>query len=345
MLAFALGLVLIPLFIEWIKKIYAAYGGVVRRYLEHHAQKKFTPSLGGTVIVGVLILISFLFLRPNTPYPYLAAWVLLSFALIGFVDDWLKITRKDGIRALTKLILQFLFAFSIAVLMYKFLPIDKKLYFPLFKNLSVDLGRFYIIWATLFIVGFSNAVNITDGLDGLAIGAALTTATVMSIVAYLSGNYLYANYLGIPYVPYAGELTILAFAFIGVGLAFLWFNTFPAKIFMGDIGSLAIGALLAFIALATKSEFILLVAGFLFVWEIVSVIVQIAVCKLTKRVEKTENENGKVVEKTTCKRVFLMAPFHHHLEKMGWSEPQIVVRLWIISIVAGIISLTLLKLR
>ena len=333
LVAFLIVWAVMPRFINLLKRLYAAYGGVVREYLEHHSDKALTPTLGGTVIVGTLVILSFLFLRLDTPYPYLASFVLISFALIGFVDDWLKITKKDGLRAKVKFLLQLMFGTATAILMVKFLPIDTKIYFPFFKDLHPDLGIFYILWATLFIVGISNAVNITDGLDGLAIGASLTTATVLAFTAYLTGNYIYAKYLGIPYVPYAGELSILLAAFIGAGLAFLWFNTFPAKIFMGDVGSLAIGALLAFVALTTKSEFILLVAGGLFILEILSVIVQVSYFKYTKR----RYGEGK--------RILLMAPLHHHFEKKGWSEPQIVVRLWILSILFGILSLTLLKLR
>jgi len=323
----------IPRFIPIVKKLYEKYGGVVREYLEHHEMKKLTPTLGGTVIALTLVVLSFLFLRLDTPYPYLAALTVLLFASIGFLDDWLKITKRGGLSARTKFALQLAAAFVVAVLMVLYLPIDTRVYLPFFKELHPDLGLFYILWAVLFMVGISNAVNITDGLDGLAIGASLTTATVMAFTAYLAGNYIYANYLGIPYVPYAGELSILLAAFIGAGLAFLWYNTFPAKIFMGDVGSLAIGALLAFVALATKSEFILLVAGGLFIIEIISVVVQVLYFKYTKR----RYGEGK--------RILLMAPLHHHFEKKGWKEPQIVVRLWIISILFGIFSLTLLKLR
>jgi phospho-N-acetylmuramoyl-pentapeptide-transferase len=333
LVAFLIVWVAIPKFIKIVKKLYAAYGGVVREYLDHHGNKAFTPTLGGTVIVLALLLVDFLFLRPDTPYPYVSAFVLTTFALIGFVDDWLKITKKDGLRAKVKFVLQLLFGFATALLMVNFLPIDTKIYFPFFKELHPDLGIFYPLWATIFIVGISNAVNITDGLDGLAIGASLTTATVLAFTSYLAGNYIYAHYLDIPYVPYAGELSILLAAFIGAGLAFLWYNTFPAKIFMGDVGSLSIGAFLGFVALTTKSEFILLIAGGLFILEVLSVIVQVTYYKYTKR----RYGEGK--------RILPMAPLHHTLEKLGWKEPQIVVRLWIISILCGIVSLTLLKLR
>ena len=359
LVAFFVVMFLIPPFSRYMKNLYLKTGGVVREYLEHHGWKKYTPSMGGIVIVLTLSVLAFLFLRLDKPYPYLSALVLLSFGLIGFADDILKLLKRSGnfpkllepfvknggLTAKQKLLLQFAAALPIGFLMVHFLPIDTKLYFPFFKELTLDFGVFYPLFAALWIVGFSNAVNITDGLDGLAIGGALTTAAVMSFVAYLSGNYVYANYLGIPYVPYAGELTILTMALLGAGLAFLWFNTYPAKVFMGDVGSLTIGAFLAFVALATKSEFILLIAGGLFILEILSVVLQVLSCKLTKRVEIEKLPNGEERIKKHCKRIFEMAPLHHHFEKKGWKEPQIVVRLWIISILLGVLSLTLLKLR
>ena len=357
--AFFVVILLIPPFGSYMKKLYTRSGGVVREYLEHHNWKRYTPSMGGVVIVLTLSVLAFLFLRLDKPYPYLSALVLLSFGLIGFADDILKLLRKrknfpkflepfaknGGLSAKQKLFLQFTAALPLGFLIIHLLPIDTKLYLPFFKELTFDLGIFYPLFAAFLIVGFSNAVNITDGLDGLAVGGALTTAAVMSLVAYLSGNYIYANYLGIPYVPYAGELAILTMAFLGAGLAFLWYNTYPAKVFMGDVGSLSVGAFLAFVALATKSEFILLVAGGLFVLEIISVILQIVSCKLTKKVEVEYLPNGERRVKKHCKRIFEMAPLHHHFEKKGWKEPQIVVRLWIISALLGVLSLTLLKLR
>ncbi len=323
----------IPLFVNMVKQLYLAHGGVLREYLDHHEEKKFTPSLGGLVLIASLLLIAFIFMRLDTPYPYLVAITLVLFGAIGFLDDFLKIVRKDGISAKTKLALQFAAAAVVALFIMKFVPIDTKIHLPLLKDMAIELGPFYFLWAVLLIVASSNAVNLTDGLDGLAIGASLTTMAVLGFVAYLAGNYIYAHYLYIPYVPFAGELTILALGFLGAGLAFLWHNTFPAKIFMGDVGSLTIGALLAVIALVTKSEFIFFFAGGLFFIEMLSVILQVGYFKYTK---KRYGEG---------KRILLMAPLHHHFEKLGWKEPQIVVRLWIVSILLGIASLTLLKLR
>jgi len=361
LVAFLLVVLLTPHFIKRFRKVYISLGGYVRDYLDHHWEKRFTPSMGGIVLVLTLVILSFLFLRLDTPYPYLASLTLLLFGFIGFVDDLLKLLRnrasqlpawlrrlasQGGLSAKQKLALQFVFAFLIAVLMVKFLPIDTKLYPPLFKDSAIDLGTaLYLLFATVFIVYFSNAVNIADGLDGLAIGLSLSVFAVIAFVAYLVGNHTFAQYLGIPYVPYAGELTILAMAFLGGGLAFLWFNTHPAKVFMGDVGALAIGALIAFIALATKSEFIVFVAGFVFFLEVLSVILQVLTCKLTKKEEVVYTDGGERSFVTNCKRLFKKAPLHHHFEEKGWNEEQIVVRFWIISILAGVFSLIFLKLR
>jgi len=353
LLAFAVAIFLIPRFARFMQRIHISLGGYQREYLEHHADKRNVPSMGGAVLVLILVLFSLLFLRWDTPYFLLCPLALLLFGFIGLIDDSLKLLKnranrlppslanwalRGGLSAKQKLALQFIFALPLAYLLVAWVGLDTRIYFPIFKELHLELGDIgYIIFATLFIVFFSNAVNITDGLDGLAIGVTLTTFAVGAFVAYLAGNKVYAEYLGIPYVPYVGELTILAMALLGAGLAFLWFNTHPARIFMGDVGSLALGALLALFALLTKSEFIFLIAGGVFVMEILSVVLQVTVCKLTKRGEK----NGKA----DCKRLFLMAPLHHHFEKLGWKEEQIVVRFWIISVLLGVFSLMFLKLR
>ncbi len=361
LLAFAVGVILIPLFVRKFKKIYVSLGGYRREFLDHHEEKRFIPSMGGVVIVLTLIVFSFIFLRLDTPYLYLVALTLFLFGLIGFIDDLLKLLKSKarelppavgrlaqngGLTAKQKLLLQFAFALPLAVLMVKFLPIDTNLYPPLFKDWSLHLSEpLYILFAATFIVFFSNAVNITDGLDGLAIGVSLSVFGVIAFVSYLVGNHVFASYLGIPYVPYAGELTVLAMAFLGAGLAFLWFNTHPARVFMGDVGSLAIGSLIGFVALATKSEFIILLAGGVFVWEILSVVLQVLTCKLTKRGEIVYTDGGTRRTIADCKRLFKRAPFHHHLEVSGWKEEQIVVRLWIVSILLGVFSLIFLKLR
>jgi len=362
LIAFFLLWFLFPPFLNRVQNWVRHAGGYVREYLDHHKEKEFIPSFGGVPIILTLVFLSFLLLRLDTPYPYLAALVLLSFGALGLVDDLLKLIKKEklqtenlkaplrwllkfgqggGLSVKQKLAIQIPLSLLVGFLIYEFLPIDGKIHFPFFKDLNLDLGVLYPLWAGFVLFTISTAVNLTDGLDGLAIGASLTTAAVFTLVSYLVGNYIYAHYLFIPYVPYAGELSILLASFIGAGLAFLWYNTYPAKVFMGDSGSLAIGALLGFVALATESEFILFIAGGLFLLELISVVVQIFVCRLTKKGEKVVN--GKRV--ADCKRIFKMAPLHHHFEKIGWKEPQIVVRFWIISALLGVISLTLLKLR
>jgi len=362
LIAFFLLWFLFPPFLKRVKKFVQNLGGYVREYLDHHSEKVSTPHFGGIPIILTLVILSFLLLRLDTPYPYLAVAVLIAFGSLGFIDDLLKLIKKEnlqrenlkgplkwvlkfgnsgGLTVKQKLLLQIPLSLLIGVLIYLFLPIDGKLHFPFFKDLTLDFGIFYPLWAAFILFTTSTAVNLTDGLDGLAIGASLTTAAVFTLVSYLVGNYIYAHYLYIPYVPYAGELTVLLSAFIGAGLAFLWYNTYPAKVFMGDSGSLAIGALLGFVALATESEFILFLAGGLFFIELFSVVLQILVCRTTKKGEKLVN--GKKV--ADCKRLFKMAPLHHHFEKLGWKEPQIVVRFWIISALLGVLSLTLLKLR
>ena len=362
LIAFLLLWFLFPPFLKRAQKFVQNLGGYVREYLDHHSEKGSTPHFGGVLIILTLLVLSFLLLRLDTPYPYLATVVLVSFGGLGLIDDLLKLIKKEnlqreslkgalkwvlklgspgGLTVKQKLFLQIPLSLLIGVLIYLFLPIDGKLHFPFFKDLTLDFGIFYPLWAAFVIFATSTAVNLTDGLDGLAIGASLTTAAVFTLVSYIVGNYIYAHYLYLPYVPYAGELTILLSAFIGAGLAFLWYNTYPARVFMGDSGSLAIGALLGFIALATESEFILFLAGGLFFIELTSVILQLLVCRLTKKGEKIVN--GRRV--ADCKRLFKMAPIHHHFEKLGWKEPQIVVRFWIISALLGVLSLTLLKLR
>ncbi len=341
LLVFGLLMVVYRYYVPFIRRFHTSY--MRDPSLPQKEEKKRTPHLGGVPLILTLILVSFIFLRLDTPYPYLAALTLLLFGLVGLIDDLVKLRRKrDGISVKTKLLLQIPFSLLLGFLIYLLVPIDGQLHFPFFKELTLDFGELYPLWAALFIFTFSTAVNLTDGLDGLAIGSTVMSAAVMGLVAYFVGNYIYAEYLYIPYVPYAGELTVLMAALIGGGLAFLWYNANPAKIFMGDTGSLALGALLAFTALATQSEFILIVAGGVFLFELASVAIQITVCRLTKKGEYIDENGRKVAD---CKRVFKIAPFHHHLQKLGWKEPEIVIRFWVISAVLAVISLTLLKLR
>ncbi len=329
LIAFFLMLLLSPTFIEKVSRFQKLFGGYVREYTpDHHESKKYTPTMGGIVIVTVLILTSLLLMRLDVRYTWVLLFATGSFALIGLLDDWLKLQNKKGLSIKLKLFLQIVCATLTAFLIFNWVGLETKLYFPFFKELSLDLGWFYIPFAIFVIVGTANAVNLTDGLDGLAIGPSMTTATAFGVIAYVVGHSRISEYLGIPYVPYAGEITIFCFAIIGAGLGFLWFNAFPAQMFMGDVGALGLGAALATVSIITKSEFLLAVAGGIFVFETVTVILQIIYFRLT---------GGK--------RLFKRAPFHHHLELSGLPEPKIVVRMWIISALLAIISVAMLKLR
>ncbi|MDW8066650.1 MAG: phospho-N-acetylmuramoyl-pentapeptide-transferase [Aquificaceae bacterium] len=328
-IAFAITLVLTPIFMKKMKAIQRLFRGYIREYTpEGHLIKKYTPTMGGLIIVLSVVLTSVLLMRLDLVYFWIITFCILGFALVGFWDDILKLKNKKGISAKKKFLGQVFVSGVTAVAIYIYGGVDTKLYFPLFKNLQIDFGLLYIPFAMLVIIATSNAVNLTDGLDGLAIGPVMTTAASLGVVAYAVGHVKIADYLNIPYVPYAGDIAIVCFAIVGAGLGFLWFNAFPAQLFMGDVGALALGAGLGAIALVSKSELLLPIAGGIFVFETLSVILQVAYFKLTKG-----------------KRLFKMAPFHHHLELSGVPEPKIVVRMWIVSILLGILALATLKLR
>ncbi|MEA2937910.1 MAG: phospho-N-acetylmuramoyl-pentapeptide-transferase, partial [Alphaproteobacteria bacterium] len=265
------------------------------------------------------------------PYVWIVLGVTLGFGLVGFYDDYLKVTKQthNGFSGRTRLLVEALIAagacFAISQLGKP--PFATSLAFPVFKELILDLGWFFVIFGAFIIVGAGNAVNLTDGLDGLAIGPVMIAAGSFGIIAYLVGSVIYADYLQIHFVSGTGELAVLCGAVIGAGLGFLWFNAPPASIFMGDTGSLALGGMIGAVAVATKHEIVLAVIGGLFVLEAVSVIVQVVSFKLTG------------------KRVFRMAPIHHHFEQLGWTEPQIVIRFWIIAVVLALAGLSTLKLR
>ncbi len=328
LIAFLLTLITSPLFIDRFKRIQMALGGYTREYTpKDHEAKRFTPTMGGIVMVSVMVLTTLLLMRPDVKFTWILLLSTVLFAFIGLIDDWTKLRNKKGIPAKVKFFLQILCALPVALLIFYWADVETTLYFPIFKDLSLDLGWLYIPFAIFVIVGSSNAVNLTDGLDGLAIGPVMSTATALGIIAYAVGHSRIAEYLGIPYVPYAGEVAIFCFAIVGAGLGFLWFNTFPAQMFMGDVGALSLGASLATVSLLVKAEFLFAIAGGVFVFETLSVILQVASFKLTG------------------KRIFKIAPFHHHLEESGLPEPKIVVRMWIVSILLAIVSLSLLKLR
>jgi phospho-N-acetylmuramoyl-pentapeptide-transferase len=296
----------------------------------NHFSKKGTPTMGGLIILAILIITLLLWVTPNNIYIWLSAFVVLSFGVIGFVDDYLKTIRKssDGLSAKAKFSLQVIAALIVAVSLYLYPGYDHHLNIPFFKNITPDLGLLYIPFAVFIIVGFSNAVNLTDGLDGLAIGPIIIAFLSYLVFSYLTGNVKTAAYLQIPYVAGSGELAVLCGAVVGAGLGFLWYNTYPAEVFMGDVGSLPLGALLGTIAVITKQELTLILVGGLFVVEALSVIFQVAYFKMT---------GGK--------RIFRMAPIHHHFELKGLPESKVTVRFWIIAIILALISISTLKLR
>ena len=283
------------------------------------------------MILSGMLVSTLLWSNPTNPYVWIVLWVTLGFGLVGFYDDYLKVTKQShsGFAGRTRLLIEAIIAglacFALVRLGHG--PFSTSLVFPLFKALVLNLGWFFVLFAMFVIVGAGNAVNLTDGLDGLAIGPVVMTAVSLGMIAYVSGNTIFADYLQIHYVAGTGELSVLCGAVLGAGLGFLWFNAPPASIFMGDTGSLALGGMLGTVAVATKNEIVLAVIGGLFVLEAVSVIVQVVSYKLTG------------------KRVFKMAPLHHHFEQLGWTEPQIVIRFWIISFVLALAGLSTLKLR
>jgi len=297
----------------------------------HLITKKGTPTMGGLMIFSGLMVATVLWANLSNVYVWVVLFVTIGFGLIGFYDDYLKVTKQThaGLSGKARLAIEALIAGSAAVIIMHAgrEPLSSSLAFPFFKDLLLDLGLFFVIFGAFVIVAAGNAVNLTDGLDGLAIVPVMVAAGSFGVISYLSGNVLFADYLQIHYVAGVGELAVICGAIIGAGIGFLWFNAPPAQIFMGDTGSLALGGLLGTIAVATKHEIVLAVIGGLFVLEAVSVIVQVLSFKLTG------------------KRVFKMAPIHHHFEQMGWTEPQIVIRFWIIAVVLALIGLSTLKLR
>ncbi|PHP67594.1 phospho-N-acetylmuramoyl-pentapeptide-transferase [Zhengella mangrovi] len=296
-----------------------------------HFKKAGTPTMGGLMILFGIIISTMLWANLSSVYVWVVLLVMLAFGIIGFYDDYLKVTKQShlGFSGKARLGAEFLIA-GIAcwvIMQAGQQPFSSSLAFPVFKDWLLDLGLFFIPFGAIIIVGAGNAVNLTDGLDGLAIMPVMIAAASFGVIAYVSGNAIFADYLQIHFVPGTGELAVVLGAVIGAGLGFLWFNAPPAAIFMGDTGSLALGGLIGTIAVATKHEIVLGIIGGLFVVEALSVIIQVASFKLTG------------------KRVFLMAPIHHHFEKMGWTESQVVVRFWIIAFILALVGLSTLKLR
>ncbi len=300
---------------------------------QNHMQKAGTPTIGGIIIWSGFFISSILWARLDNALVWISLLGTALFVLIGFLDDFLKIKRgkNDGLKARTKMAFQVVSALLTAYLIYfaesKLTPCSSCLYIPFIKNGVINLGYFYLIFAVFVIVGTSNAVNLTDGLDGLATGPSLTTIMPLIIFAYVSGNIIFSHYLHVPHIKGAGEMSIILASLAGSLLAFLWYNCYPAEVFMGDTGSLALGALLGIVAVIVKEEIVLAIAGGIFVLETVSVIIQV------------------ISYKTTGERVFKMAPIHHHFELKGWAESKVIVRFWIISLILALLSLTALKLR
>jgi len=296
---------------------------------ERHLSKEGTPTMGGLLIVLATVIPTLLWANLGNPYIWIAVFVTVGFGTIGFMDDYKKVVRKDskGLSPRTKFLCQIFLAAVAAMLIYLDIGFQDKVSIPFFKKLNPSLGFLYIPFVILVIVGASNAVNLTDGLDGLAIGPSIISAGTYMLFAYLAGHIKIANYLQIQYVPGAGELTIFCGAMAGAGIGFLWYNTYPAQVFMGDTGSLSLGAALGAVAVMVKQEIVLALVGGVFVMEAVSVILQVYFFK------------------TTRKRIFRMAPVHHHFELKGWAEPKIIVRFWIISIILALLAISTLKIR
>ena len=296
----------------------------------NHKSKAGTPTMGGCLILPAIVLATLLWVDPANLYIWLVIFVILFFGGIGFADDYLKISRKNskGLSAAAKFSLQISGALIVALTLYFYPGFDSYLNVPFLKKISPDLGIGYIPFALFIIVGTSNAVNLTDGLDGLAISPLIVAFASYLVFAYLAGNIKAASYLQIPYLPGAGEISVLCGAVVGAGLGFLWYNAYPAEIFMGDVGSLPLGAVLGTVAVITKQELVLILVGGLFVFEALSVIFQVGYFKLT---------GGQ--------RIFRMAPVHHHFELKGWPEPKVIVRFWIIAIILALLSFSTLKLR
>ncbi|MGR9072238.1 MAG: phospho-N-acetylmuramoyl-pentapeptide-transferase [Gammaproteobacteria bacterium] len=298
---------------------------------QSHFSKEGTPTMGGTLILVTIAVSTLLWADLGNRYVWVVLLVTLAFGLVGFVDDYTKLTMgsSDGLSARAKYFWQSVIGLTASVFLFKtaVLPSETQFIVPFFKNVMIDMGWGYVVMAYLVIVGASNAVNLTDGLDGLAIMPTVMVAGALGIFAYLSGNINFSEYLSIPYLPKAGELVVFCAALVGAGLGFLWFNAYPAMVFMGDVGALALGAALGVLAVLVRQELVLMIMGGVFVMETVSVILQVLSFKLTG------------------KRIFRMAPIHHHFELKGWPEPRVIVRFWIITVILVLIGLATLKLR
>ena len=321
-----------PYIIKWLKARQIEGQPIRRDGPESHILTKAgTPTMGGFMILLALVAATLLWADLRNGYVWAALSVTVGYGLIGFFDDYIKVSRKDskGLSGKLKLVLQIIIAATATIWITSLTssPLATSLALPFLKSVLIDLGWFFVAFAVLVMVGASNAVNLTDGLDGLAIGPVMIAASVFAIISYLVGNSIFSEYLQVHYVPGVGELAVFCGALVGAGLGFLWFNAPPAMVFMGDTGSLSMGGALGSVSVITKHELVLAIVGGLFVLETISVIVQVVSFKLTG------------------KRVFQMAPLHHHFEKKGWAEPTIVIRFWIIAMILALAGLATLKLR
>ena len=298
---------------------------------ETHLTKSGTPTMGGALILVAIAISTLLWADLRNAYVWLVLFVTMAFGAVGWVDDWRKVMRKDptGLPARWKYLWQSVAGLVVAFYLYLFVdsPVATQLFIPFFKDFAWDMGPLFIVLAYFVIVGASNAVNLTDGLDGLAILPTVLVGSALGAIAYVVGNVQFADYLHIPYVAGTGELVVFCGALAGAGVGFLWFNTYPAMVFMGDVGALALGAALGTVAVITRHEIVFFIMGGIFVLETVSVILQVASYKLTGR------------------RIFRMAPIHHHFELKGWPEPRVIVRFWIITVMLVLFGLATLKLR
>jgi phospho-N-acetylmuramoyl-pentapeptide-transferase len=327
-IAFTFVLIVQPIFIRFLQRVGHRGQPIREDGPKTHEVKKGTPTMGGLVVVAAIALSVLLLCDLKNPFIWQILFVMVSFAALGFLDDARKVFFQNpkGVSGPMKLIWQTATSLLIGLGLY-YIGFPTDVHLPFVKDVAINLGILFIPFVMFVIVGTSNAVNLTDGLDGLAIGPVMTVAVTYAIFCYVGGREDFASYLAIPHISGVGELTILLSAVFAAGLGFLWYNTFPAQVFMGDIGALALGGVLGLSAILVKHELVLVIAGGIFVMEATSVIIQRYYYKLTK------------------KRVFRMAPIHHHFELNGWAEPKIIVRFWIISIVLAFVSLTTLKLR
>ena len=331
MTALVISFVFFPRLIAWLKSKQGEGQPIRSDGPETHFKKKGTPTMGGLMILIAVSISTILWMDVKNGYTWVVLGVTMGYGLIGFQDDYLKLTKRNtkGMSGRAKLIFQFGIAVAATLAVMYIAPAQHmtSVAVPFLKDFFIDLGWFFLPFAALVIVGASNSVNLTDGLDGLAIVPTMIAAGCFALIAYLTGNIIFSGYLQIPHVAGAGELSVFCGALIGAGLGFLWFNAPPAMVFMGDTGSLSLGGALGAISVVTKHEVVLAIIGGLFVLETVSVIVQVASFKLTG------------------KRVFRMAPLHHHFEKKGWAEPTVVIRFWIIAVILALVGLSTLKLR